>query len=142
MNVFDFLKFAIEEEHKQINTIIDDLDESTLTLKIADNATLGDRLRHISSAEFRMAGYIVDYDDGDLEIDPTSLQSIKIGFQKSKERHLNTLSQLKEEDLEKEWISPHSGKSYTYKWLVYHFLEHISTHRGQVAMVIRQNKSE
>ncbi|MCY3412639.1 MAG: DUF664 domain-containing protein [Candidatus Heimdallarchaeota archaeon] len=139
MNVFDFLKFSVEEEHKAINKLLSEMTEEALKFPMGDDVTIFSRLKHMSSAEYRMAAYLYSTgDDEEFDIEEESINSLQKGFARSKNRHLLTLNNLSEIDLEKMWKSKVSGNEYSYKFLLWHFLEHLATHRGQVAYALRQ----
>ena len=77
-----------------------------------------------------------------LDVDETSLVALRDAFKTSMNRHLETIDNLILEDFDKMWTSKVSGNQYSYKWLLYHFVEHIATHRGQVAMALRIFKED
>jgi uncharacterized damage-inducible protein DinB len=137
MNIFDFVKFSIEEEHKNINDLLDKLDDSLLATPIGDDDTIGKRLMHMTSAEYSMATYLYEKEGDEKKEYPTTVDGLRESFTRSEKRHLETISKLNVEDLDKIWVSKRSGKEFTYKWLLYHFIEHLSTHRGQVATALR-----
>lgn len=140
MNIFEFIKYSIEEEHKLINKILDGLTDVDLKSSIGDDQTIGSRLKHITSAELMMASYLFSKETEDeYVVNENSVGSLRAAFIQSKIRHIETIDSLNESDLEKEWTSKVSGNSYSYKWLLYHFIEHIATHRGQIAMAIRMS---
>ena len=142
MEAFDFYKFLLEEEHKSINKLLDSLNDADLSVEIADDETIGDRLKHMTWAEYLMSGYLYEKDENSLEVEEINLNNLKDAFEKSKKRHIETIDNLSYDDLKKMWKSKKSGNEYSYKWLLYHFLEHLITHRGQVAMALRINKSK
>lgn len=142
MEAFEFYKHLLEEEHNSINNLLDSLTEEDLSIKIADDETIGDRLKHMTWAEYLMSGYLYEKDEKSLEVEQINLKNLREAFEKSKKRHIETIDNLSYDDLEKMWKSKKSGNEYSYKWLLYHFLEHLITHRGQVAMAHRMNKSK
>ena len=142
MEAFEFYKMLLEEEHNSINKLLDTLTEEDLKINIADDETIGDRLKHMTWAEYLMSGYLYEKDEKSLEVEDINLSNLKDAFEKSKKRHIETIDNLNYDDLKKMWKSKKSGNEYSYKWLLYHFLEHLITHRGQVAMALRMNKSK
>lgn len=138
MNALELLVFMVNEEHKFINQLLDLISDEQLDISLGTDVTIRSRLQHMAGAEFRMAGYLVKQKD-EFEADYQSIDGIRNAFEKSKQHHLSTLSQLKEADLLKIWKSERTGKDYEYRWLLYHFLEHLSTHRGQIAMALRSS---
>ena len=142
MDAFEFYKHLLEEEHNSINKLLDTLTEEDLGIKIADDETIGDRLKHMTWAEYLMSGYLYEKDEKSLEVEEITLKNLKEAFVISKERHIETIDNLSYDDLNKMWKSKKSGNEYSYKWLLYHFLEHLITHRGQVAMALRMDKGK
>ena len=142
MEAFEFYKILLEEEHKSINKLLDTLADEDLKINIADDETIGDRLKHMTWAEHIMSGYLYEKNESSVDIDNISIASLKEGFAISKMRHIETIDNLSYEDLDKVWKSKKSGNEYTYKFLLYHFLEHLITHRGQVAMALRMYKNK
>lgn len=143
MNIFEFLKFSIEEEHKSLNQILTNIKEEDLDTSIGDGQSIRTRFIHITEAEYRMATYLYsDKEDYEFKVDASSIDDIKNALEISKMRHLLTLSKLRIDDLQREWKSKVSGNAYSYKFLLYHFFEHIATHRGQISMALRLLKAE
>ncbi len=141
MDIFEFIKFSIEEEHKAFDKLFRELTDNDLSYSIGDDQTIGSRLRHITLAEYKMATYLFkDDNDIEMEVDGSSVQSLKKAFQISKVRNLQTIENLTLSDLDKIWKSSVSGNEYSYTFLLYHFIEHMSTHRGQVLMAFRLSK--
>lgn len=139
MNALEFAQYMVQEEHKQIQTLLDKMNNEDLSYSLGED-TIGTRLKHMSSAEYRMSSYVDPKgDENTLEVEVT-LEGLKNAFEKSKQRHLAALSAMKVEDLSSTWTSQSSGKEYEKKWLLYHFIEHIATHRGQVTMALRISK--
>ncbi|MHA2250702.1 MAG: DinB family protein [Candidatus Kariarchaeaceae archaeon] len=133
MEIFQFLIFSVKEEHKSLGSLLDRLSDADLQTEMGGD-TLGNRFKHIIDAEHRMAGYLfVKQDEVELNIGDITVNNLRDASIKSKLRHIETLKNLSMDDLDKNWISEKSGNSYSYKWLLYHFLEHLSTHRGQIA---------
>ncbi len=142
MEAFEFYKILLEEEHSSINQLLDSLTEEDLKIKIADDETIGDRLKHMTWAEFLMSGYLYDKGEEKHDIEEISVNNLKESFNVSKKRHIETIDNLSYDDLKKMWKSKKSGSEYSYQWLLYHFLEHLITHRGQVAMALRMYKNK
>jgi len=137
-NVFAFLEDAVKFEHEAIENLLAKIQSSDLDLKISDNHTVRRRLIHMATAEYRMANYLYELPDQEFEVpEDADIEMIRQSFEISMQRHLKTLENLKETDLEKNWVSKVSGNTYSYKFLLWHFLEHLATHRGQIAMFIR-----
>ena len=141
METFEFYKFLLEEEHKSINKLLDSLNDADLSIEIADDETIGDRLKHMTWAEYLMSGYLYQKEEDSLDVGEITLINLKKAFEESKLRHIETIDNLTIEDLIKVWKSKKSGSEYSFKWLLYHFLEHLITHRGQVSMALRMNKN-
>ena len=137
MDVFDFVKFSIEEEHKNINELLDKLSDDLLKTEIGDDDSIGKKLMHMTSAEYLMATYLFEKEGDEKKEFDISIEGLREAFNRSKSRHLETISSLTQDDLTKKWTSKRSGKEFEYKWLLYHFIEHLSTHRGQVATALR-----
>ncbi|MCE7733389.1 MAG: DUF664 domain-containing protein [Candidatus Heimdallarchaeota archaeon] len=137
MNVFDFVKFSIKEEHKSINQLLDKLDDSLLATPIGNDDSIGKKLKHMTEAEYSMAMYMHQQDDDEKKDVPITIDGLREAFERSEKRHLETISVLTNDDLEKAYVSKVSGKEYSYTWLLYHFVEHLTTHRGQVATALR-----
>jgi uncharacterized damage-inducible protein DinB len=142
MEAFEFYKHLLGEEHNSINKLLDSLKEEDLSIEIANDETIGDRLKHMTWAEYLMSGYLYDKGEEKFDVEEINLINLKVAFELSKKRHIETIDNLNYDDLKKMWKSKKSGNEYSYKWLLYHFLEHLITHRGQVAMALRMNKSE
>ena len=142
VEAFEFYKHLLEEEHNSINKLLDTLTDEDLNINIADDETIGDRLKHMTWAEHLMSGYLYAKEEKDFDIEVITLNNLKGAFEVSKKRHMETIDNLSYDDLQKMWKSKKSGNEYSYKWLLYHFLEHLITHRGQVAMALRMNKNE
>jgi uncharacterized damage-inducible protein DinB len=141
MEPFDFLEYMVREEHQALDKLIRSIqpDELEKPLLENDETTIRERISHILSAEYRMAGYLYAKDDDDqYQIKDHSVDDLLQASKLSMERHIMTLHNLSTEDLENTWTSKVSGNSYTYKFLLWHYLEHIATHRGQVAMALRR----
>lgn len=139
MKFNELLSYFVEEEHQAIESLLDSLTEEELDAEIAENETIRDRFRHMSLAEFRMAKYLVPDETTKMDIgDKPTKDSLKEAFKISMDQHLKTINSLSKEDLDKEWVSQKTGNRYSYKYLIYHFLEHLATHRGQIAMRVRQ----
>jgi len=137
-NVFTFLVDAVKFEHEAIENLLAKIQPSDLNLKISENHTVRGRLIHMAGAEFRMANYLYELPDQEFEVsEDADIETLRKSFEISMERHIETLENLKETDLEKNWVSKVSGNTYSYKFLLWHFLEHLATHRGQIAMFIR-----
>ncbi|MFV2015763.1 MAG: DinB family protein [Candidatus Heimdallarchaeota archaeon] len=137
MNIFDFVKFSIKEEHKSINQLLDKLDNSLLATPIGDDDSIGKRLMHMTAAEYSMAIYVYQQEEDEKKEFPITIEGLRESFKRSEKRHLETIDALTENDLDKVYVSKVSGKEYSYTWLLYHFIEHLSTHRGQVATSLR-----
>lgn len=139
MEPFEFIEYCIVKEHENINTLLDQVSNDLLSKPLFedDETTIGDRFSHILEAEFRMSTYLYQTDNDEFSIDTITVESLKRASEQTMNRHIETIRTLSPSDLEKEWISSKSGKKYSYKFLIYHFLEHIATHRGQLAMSIR-----
>lgn len=137
MDIFEFVKFSIKEEHKSINQLLDKLDDTLLAIPIGEDDTIGKRLMHITAAEYAMAIRLYEKDGDEKKEFPVTVQGLKESFERSKTRHLETIDGLTIDDLSKNYVSQISGKEYSYTWMLYHFVEHISTHRGQVATALR-----
>ena len=134
MEPFDFLQKCVREEHKLIEALLDKLTESDLDLHLHSDTTIRQRLLHMTEAEYKMAGYLHTKKNDTFSTEATAnLATLKDYFAQSMERHLLTLQNLSSEDLQKNWTSAVSGNTYSYTFLLYHFLEHLSTHRGQIA---------
>ncbi len=58
MEVFEFYKHLLEEEHNSINKLLDSLKEEDLKINIADDETIGDRLKHMTWAEYLMRDFV------------------------------------------------------------------------------------
>ncbi|MHA2501324.1 MAG: DinB family protein [Candidatus Kariarchaeaceae archaeon] len=142
MDTFEFLKYMVEEEHKALDQLLDKITDEMLSRPLYEGAdsTIGERFRHILGAEYRMANYLYETQSHDPEFSPdlSSIDGLKQASEVSMARHFETLDNLSPSDLEKVWTSKASGNSYSYKYLVWHFIEHISTHRGQVATAINR----
>jgi uncharacterized damage-inducible protein DinB len=136
MNVFQFLTYCVKEEHKSLDQLLDKLDDKLLATKIGDTETLADRFTHIFEAEYHMVSYFDGQDDKSLSINDASINTLRAASKESMERHTGMLNSLTSDILFETWTSPRSGKEFTKKWLLYHFLEHLSTHRGQIAHYI------
>lgn len=139
MDIFSFIKFMIIEEHKQIQELLDKMSDEDLNFSIGSD-TLGKRLLHMTGAEYRMASYLFEIEGDEMSEVKLTIPGFKSAFELSKNRHIMTIENLTLPDLDKDWISKQSGKSYQYKWLIYHFIEHLATHRGQVSMALRMSK--
>ena len=137
MDVFEFVKFSIEEEHKNINELLDKLSDDLLETKIGDDDSIVKKLMHMTSAEYLMATYLFEKEGDEKKEFDVTIEGLREAFSRSKSRHLETISSLTQDDLTKKWTSKRSGKEFEYKWLLYHFIEHLSTHRGQVATAFR-----
>ena len=144
MQPFDLLATFVEFEHQAIQKLLDSLQESDLELQFTEEETVRDRFIHMSQAEYMMAGYLYEISEYNYEKPnrDCSIQELKQAFNISKARHLLTLNHLTLEDLEKTWTSKKSGNQYSYKFLLWHFLEHLATHRGQIATKIRERHSK
>lgn len=140
MDVFDFLQYMVEEEHNALNEILEKIDNDLLDKPLEDGSsvTIRDRLQHTIVAEFRMAGYLFEVEDDDFQGNFSTVEEIKSSSLKSKARHEMTLRNLTDNDMDKVWTSKVSGNSYTYKFLLWHFIEHIATHRGQISSAVRR----
>lgn len=141
MEPFDFLAYMVEEEHRALDKLITDMKPEELEQPLIENddITIRERIHHILSAEFRMAGYLfADESDDQYKIHDFTIDGLLNASKQSRDRHLLTLENMNAEDLDKVWTSKVSGKSYSYRFLLWHFIEHISTHRGQVAMALRR----
>ena len=137
MDVFEFVKFSIEEEHKNINELLDKLTNELLDTKIGADDSIGEKLKHMTSAEYLMATYLFEKEGDEKKEVDISIEGLREAFARSKSRHLETIDSLTQADLTKKWTSKRSGKDFEYTWLLYHFIEHLSTHRGQVATALR-----
>ena len=137
MDIFEFVKFSIEEEHKNINQLLDKLTDELLETKIGDDDSIGKKLSHMTSAEYTMASYLFEKENDEKTEYPETVDGLRNAFEQSKLRHLETIGTLTTDDLNKNWTSKRSGKEFSYTWLLYHFIEHLSTHRGQVATALR-----
>ncbi len=140
MDFKTFLKYAVETEHGFITELIEQIKPEELDLQIAEDVTIRDRLQHMSKAEFAMASMLIPI-EGSFAGKFETLDEIKSSFERSKEQHLKLLDQLQAEELEKVYVSKNTGKEYSWKFLLYHFLEHLSTHRGQIAMKLREHRN-
>ncbi len=140
MDVFEFVKFSIEEEHKNIHQLLDKLTDELLEVKIGDDDSIGKKLMHMTSAEYLMATYLYEKDSDEKKEYQETVNDLREAFNRSKSRHLETIDSLTQDDLNKLWKSKRSGKEFSYTWLLYHFIEHLSTHRGQVATALRLTK--
>lgn len=141
MNIFEFLKYMVEEEHLALDKLIQEATEKELNSGLLENdeTSIRDRIIHTLGAEYRMAGYLFpNKNDTEFESSIDTKEGLLQASQKSKQRHFLTLDNLTVDDLNRSWTSKVSGKSYTYKFLLWHFIEHIATHRGQVAMGLRR----
>jgi len=142
MDVFSFLSYMVEEEHTQIDQLLDRITDTDLSLALQESGevTIGDRFIHMIGAEYRMSTYLYQdpSDDPEFKVSAATVDGLRQGSQASKARHLLLLQNLSTPDLEKVWHSKVSGKSYSYKYLLYHFIEHLATHRGQLAMAINR----
>ncbi|RMG25088.1 MAG: DinB family protein [Methanobacteriota archaeon] len=139
MDFNEFFAYLIEEEHKSIDQLLDKIETDELKVEISDGETIGDRFAHMALAEFMMAKYLFPDEHSTLEIsDKEDKEELKRAFNISKEQHLKTIKNLQPTDLDKEWVSQKTGNRYSYKYLLYHFFEHLATHRGQIAMRLRQ----
>lgn len=142
MDTFEFLKYMIKQEHIQLNKLLDKLSDVELALPLSarDNEedSIGSRLAHTIEAEYRMSTYLYkeDSDNPQFNVNDKSVDDIKSKAEISMSRHLLTLDHLTTDDLNKVWTSEVSGNSYEYKYLLWHFNEHLATHRGQVAMAV------
>lgn len=134
----------IDYEHEAIQKMLDDLSEEELEIEMSEKHTVRGRLLHMSEAEFRMAGYLwqPETEEEYQRNDTANVQQLKQLFVQSQARHHQTIENLSEDDWQKTWTSKVSGNSYAYKFLLWHFLEHLATHRGQVAMAIRQARDQ
>ena len=140
MNIFDFVKFSIKEEHKSINQLLDKLDDSLLGTPIGDDDSIGKKLMHMTAAEYSMATYMYQKEGDEKKEFPVTIEGLRESFQRSEKRHLETIDTLTNDDLDKMHVSKVSGKEYSYTWLLYHFVEHLTTHRGPVATALRLAK--
>ncbi len=114
-----------------------------MKIEISEGETIGDRFAHMTLAEFGMAKYLLKDESTNLHLENNNdKEELKRGFSISKAQHLKTIRSLTEDDLDKEWVSERTGNRYSYKFLLYHFLEHLATHRGQIAMRLRQVKEK
>lgn len=140
MTPFEFLEFMVEAEHKQLDQMLDQLKPHELDKTIdSKGATVGKRFRHILTAEYNMASYLYPKEEEERkELEAITIAGLKSLSIESKARHLETLRNLTVQDLEKNWVSKTSGKSYSYKWVLYHYIEHIATHRGQLSTALRE----
>ena len=137
MDVFEFVKFSIEEEHKNINELLDKLTNQLLDTNIGAYVSITEKLTHLTSAEYLMATYLFENEGDEKKEVDISIEGLREAFARSKSRHLETIDSLTQADLTKKWTSKRSGKEFEYTWLLYHFIEHLSTHRGQVATALR-----
>ncbi len=137
MNIFDFVIFSIKEEHKSINQLLDKLNDSLLATSIGDDDSIGKKLKHMTEAEYSMAMYMHQQEGDEKKDVSVTIERLREAFERSEKRHLETINVLTNDDLEKTYVSKVSGKEYSYTWLLYHFIEHLTTHRGQVATALR-----
>ncbi|OLS20078.1 MAG: hypothetical protein HeimC2_38790 [Candidatus Heimdallarchaeota archaeon LC_2] len=137
MDVFEFVKFSIEQEHKNINELLDKLSNDLLETKIGDDDSIGKKLMHMTSSEYLMATYLLEKEGDEKKEFDVTIEGLREAFKRSKSRHLETINSLTQDDLTKKWTSKRSGKEFEYTWLLYHFIEHLSTHRGQVSTALR-----
>ena len=77
MEAFEFYKFLLEEEHNSINKLLDSLVDSDLSIEIADNETIGDRLKHMTWAEFLMSGYLYEKEEDSYDMGEINLTNLK-----------------------------------------------------------------
>lgn len=141
MEPFDFLQMCVQEEHKLITAMLDKLTDTDLDLHLHEDTTIRQRLLHMTKAEYGMAGYLYAQDNDNFTTnDNADLTTLKAYFAESMQRHLLTLQQLEPEDIQKKWVSKVSGNTYSYSFLLYHFLEHLATHRGQIAYFLNTLK--
>ena len=139
MDVLDFVKFATEEEHGLLNEFLDKIDNDMLSYKLDGEHDVGSILWHIAEAEYYLARITLDVKGEAEKIEKPELKTVddfKKVLEKTKKRSFQTLNGLSSDKLEETWVSPRGNKS-TYKEIVYHGLEHISTHRGQLQMIRR-----
>lgn len=137
MDVFEFVKFSIEQEHKNINELLNKLSNDLLETRIGDDDSIGKKLMHMTSSEYIMATYLLEKEGDEKKEFDVTIEGLREAFMRSKSRHLETINSLTQDDLTKKWTSKRSGKEFEYTWLLYHFIEHLSTHRGQVSTALR-----
>jgi len=147
MDALEFLQYMVTEEHNQIDKLLDRVADVDLILPISardeDSVSIGERFVHMITAEYRMAGYLYQTDNNNrLEVNEKSVESIKRAAKLSQKRHLLTLQNLTSGDLNKEWESAKTGMRYSYKYILWHYIEHLATHRGQLAMSINAIKPD
>jgi len=132
----------VDQEHNSLDQLYERLDDNKLQHPLSgrtnETDTIGSRLAHLIGAEYRMATYLYQQEDDieDFAVDGSSLADIMTKSDQAKARHQLTLDHLNMEDLGKTWTSERTGKEYEYKFLLWHFVEHIATHRGQVTMTV------
>ena len=91
MDIFDFVKFAVREERKSIEILLDKLNDHQLEQSTGDE-TIGDRFRHMIESEYNMTNYLVESDSEDkLEISDLKVEIIRKAAEKSMDRHIETL---------------------------------------------------
>jgi uncharacterized damage-inducible protein DinB len=88
-----------------------------------------------------MATYLYQKESDEEQEFPVTIDGLRESFARSEKRHLETIDSLTVNDLDKIWVSKRTGNEATYTWLLYHFVEHLSTHRGQVATALRLAKN-
>ena len=139
MDALDFVKFSTEEEHRLLNEFLDKIDNDMLSYKLDGEHDVGSILWHIADAEYSLARMTLDVKGEAENIEKPELKTVddfRKLLEKTKKRSFQTFNGLGTDKLEEIWVSPR-GKEYTYKALVYHTLEHIATHRGQLLMIRR-----
>ncbi len=146
MDTFEFIRYLVEQEHVNIENLLDSLEDKDLSIPVVKNKeTIGDRFKHMCVSEYEIAGYLYksssDINPDDI-ITNISVDNLKKAFEISMKRHMLTLKNLSVEDLTNLWTSPRTGNVFSYRWLIYHQLEHLATHRGQIAMAIRMYKEK
>ena len=139
MDALDFIKFSTEEEHRYLNELLDKVDDDMLSYKLDGEHDVSSILWHIADAEYSLARMTLDVKGEAENIEKPELKTVddfRKLLKKTKKRSFQTLNGLSLGKLDETWVSPR-GKEYTYKELVYHALEHIATHRGQLQMIRR-----
>ena len=109
MNTFEFLKYSVEQEHLALEQLFEKLSDEKIKLPLSsseeENDTIGSRLAHIIGAEYRMATYLhqEEHDIEKFEVNSSDLADIIEKSKTSMARHMLTLDNLTEADLEKVW---------------------------------------
>ena len=105
MNLFDFVKFSIKEEHKSVNQLLDKLDDSLLITPIGVDDSIGKKLMHMTAAEYSMATYVHQQEGDEKKEFPVTIEGLRKSFQRSEKRHLEAINALTNDDLDKMYVS-------------------------------------